>query len=106
MRNVVSMYRVLSPFPAYLASVWMDSKKVIADAAFRRARDEVSKRTLALTTGLPVRDHRAAGRQISPEQWREIEETVDSYTRVSPQFSLLAAIWQRSFGRRGQIVAA
>lgn len=106
MRNVVSMYRVLSPFPAYLASVWMDSKKVIAERAFRRARDEVSRRTLALTTGLPVRDHRAAGRQIAPEQWREIEETVDAFTRMAPQFSLLAGIWQRSFGRRGQIVAA
>jgi Halocarboxylic acid dehydrogenase DehI len=106
MRNVASMYRVLSPFPAYLASVWMDSKKVIDDTAFKRARDEASKRTLALTTGLPVRDHRAMGRQISPQQWHEIEETVDSYARVAPQFALLAAIWQRSFGRRGQIIAA
>jgi hypothetical protein len=106
MRNVLSMYRVLSPFPAYLASVWMDSKKVMSDAAFKRTRDEVSKRALGLTTGLPVRDHRASGRQITPENWREIEETVDAYARIAPQFSLLAAIWQRSFGRRGQIIAA
>lgn len=105
-RNVVSMFRVLSPFPAYLASVWIDSKKIMADAAFKRARDEVSKRNVGLITGLPVRDHRAAGRHITPEKWRDIEEAVDTYVRLSPQFALLVAIWQRSFGRRGQIIAA
>jgi hypothetical protein len=106
MRHVLSMYRLLSPFPAYLASVWMDSKKVMSDAAFKRTRDEVSKRVLGLTTGLPVRDHRASGRQISPEDWREVEEIVDAYARIAPQSSLLAAIWQRSFRRTGQIIAA
>jgi len=105
-RNVLSMFRILSPFPAYLASVWMDSKKVMSDAGFRRSREEVAKRTVGLITGLPVRDHRAAGRQIATEKWRDIEETVDSYARLAPQFALLAAIWQRSFGRRGQIIAA
>jgi len=105
-RNVLSMYRVLSPFPAYLASVWMDSKKVIAEATFKHARDDVSKRALALITGLPVHDHRASDRHIAPEKWRDIEETVDTYARLSPQFALLASIWQRSFGRRGQTVAA
>jgi Halocarboxylic acid dehydrogenase DehI len=105
-RNVLSMYRVLSPFPAYLASVWMDSKKVIAEDGFKSSRDQVAKRALALITGLPVRDHRATERHISPEQWRDIEESVDSYARLSPQSSLIAAIWQRSFGRKGQIVAA
>ena len=106
MRNVVSMFRVLSPFPSYLASVWMDTKKVIGSAAFKRARDEVSKHSLALITGLPVRDHRSAGRQIPPEKWRDIEETVDGYARISSQSALLAAVWQRSFGGRGQIIAA
>ncbi len=105
-RNIVSMFRVLSPFPSYLASVWIDSKKVIGSAAFKHARDEVSKRTLALTTGLPVRDHRSGGRQISPEKWREIEDAVDGYARISSQSALLAAVWQRSFGGRGQIIAA
>ena len=105
-RNVMSMFRVLSPFPAYLASVWMDSKKVMADAGFKRTREEVSKRVLGLITGLPVRDHRATGRQITLEKWRDIEDTVDSFARLSPQFALLAAIWHRSFGRRGQTLAA
>ncbi len=105
-RNVLSMFRVLSPFPAYLASVWMDCKKLMPDAAFKRSRDELSKRASALTLGLPVRDHRASGRKISPENWRDIEESVDNYVRLSPQFLLLAAVWSRSFGRRGQIIAA
>lgn len=106
-RNVLSMYRVLSPFPAYLASVWMDSKKLLQDSAFMRARDEVGKRSLGLLVGLPVRDHRAAARDISPQQWRDIEEMTDNFVRISAQFTLVAAVWQRSFGRaEGRIVAA
>ncbi len=105
-RNVPSMLRVLSPFPAYLASVWIDCKKVMSDAGFRRSCEEVAKRAAALTVGIPVRDHRIVGRKISPEQWRDIEETVDTYVRLAPQFTLLAAVWQRSFGRRGRMIAA
>ncbi|HYG99080.1 MAG TPA: halocarboxylic acid dehydrogenase DehI family protein [Terriglobales bacterium] len=106
-RTVLSMYRTLSPFPGYLASVWMDSKKVFNDAAFMRARDEVSKRTLGLLVGLPVRDHRALARGVSPQQWRDLEETVDGFVRLSSQFALVAAVWQRSFGRiAGHFIAA
>lgn len=106
-RNVMSMYRVLSPFPAYLASVWMDSKRLLQDSGFMRARDEVSKRCLGLLVGLPVRDHRAAARDITPQQWRDLEEMVDGFVRISTQFSLVAAVWQRSFGRvAGHIIAA
>jgi hypothetical protein len=85
----------------------MDSKKVMADAAFARARDEVAKRTLALLVGMPVRDHRAEARNVAGPQWREIEEMVDGFARVAPQFALITAIWQRSFGRpAGQIAVA
>jgi len=106
MQNVMSVYRVLSPFPAYMASVWMDSKKLLADPAFLRAKDDVSKRTLGLLVGLPARDHRAA-HGIESADWREIEEMVDGFARVSPQFCLLVSVWQRSFNRAaGQIAIA
>lgn len=106
MKNVLSLFRVLSPFPAYLASVWLDAKKIAAEPAFMNARDEVAKRALGLLVGIPVRDHRAAGKQIEPEKWRDIEETVDGFSRVAPQLALLSAIWQRSFANQGRVVAA
>ena len=105
-RTVPSMYRVLSPFPGYLAAMWMDSKKLSGDAAFLRARDAVAKRTLGVMHGLPVRDHRAAAKRVTAAQWREIEELVDGFVRVLPQFALLAAVWQRSFRSAASIVAA
>lgn len=106
-QNVLSIYRTLAPFPAYLASVWMDSKKLMNDGGFARARDEVSKRTAGLGLGLPVRDHRAACKQVQATQWRDIEELVDAMARISPGFTLLSAVWQRSFGRpAGQIAIA
>ena len=43
------------------------------------ARDEVARRSMGLITGLPVKDHRELSRSIRGEQWREVEETVDSY---------------------------
>ena len=97
-RHVVSMFRVLSPFPGYLASVWMDSKKMLHDAAFRHASEDLARRARGLILGLPVKDHRAAaGKDISAAQWRDIEETVDNSTRLLPQFALLSSIWERSF---------
>lgn len=106
-RSVMSMYRVISPFPGYLASVWADSKKLAADPAFLRARDAVAKRTLGLMHGLPVKDHRAAAKHVTAEQWRDIEELVDGFVRVLPQFALLATVWQRSFRRSaGSMLAA
>ena len=83
-------------FPGYLASVWLDMKKLLEDPGFRQARDEASKRVQALLTGLPVKDHRAAGKQIEPGRWREVEETVDGIARLLPQFAVLSAVWQRS----------
>ncbi len=96
-RNVLSSFRVLSPYPGYLASVWMDTKRLLGDAAFLRARDELSKRIMGYLVGMPVRDHRAAAKNVSPADWREIEETIDGVARLLPQFALSTAIWQRSF---------
>jgi hypothetical protein len=95
-RYVPSLLRVLSPFPGYLASVWLDSKKLLDDPGFRHARDEASKRVQGLVIGLPVKDHRAIGKQIEPGRWREVEETVDGVARLLPQLALLSAVWQRS----------
>lgn len=96
-KNVLDMYRVLAAFPGYLASVWVDSKRVFADKKFLLARDEVTRRSMGLITGLPVKDHRELCRSITGEQWREVEETVDSYARLLPQFALICRVWQRSF---------
>jgi hypothetical protein len=106
-QNVLSAFRVLSPFPGYLASVWLDSKKVLADKSFQSAKEQVAKRALGLLTGIPVKDHRAAAKDLTLNQWREIEEAVDSFARLLPQFALIGAIWQRSFPQfTGQILAA
>jgi hypothetical protein len=96
-KTVPSVLRVLSPFPGYLGSVWVDMKKLIGDSAFQRARDDISKRSLGLLVGLPVRDHRSLVRRIEPAAWREIEETVDGFTRTLPQLSLLVAAWLRAY---------
>lgn len=95
--NVSDLFRVLTPFPGYLAAVWQDSKKVMGDAEFMRTRDEILRRSIGLTSGLPVRDHRELGRTITPEQWREIESTVDSHARELPSLALLSWVWRRSF---------
>ena len=105
-KEVLSLFRVLSPFPAYLASVWLDCKKILADPAFMNAREEVGKRALGLLVGIPVKDHRTIGKQIVPENWRDIEEMVDRFARVAPQFTLLGTIWQRSFANQGRMIAA
>lgn len=105
--NVLSMFRAISPFPGYLASVWVDSKKLVGESGFLRARDSIAKRTLGLTHGMPVRDHRAATKKVEAARWREIEDTVDGFVRALPQFALLAAVWQRSFPHNtGTILAA
>ena len=96
-KTVPSVLRVISPFPAYMASVWVDMKKVMADPAFQRAREDLSKRSLGLLVGLPVRDHRGLARRIQPSTWRDIEETVDGFVRFTPQLSLTVAVWLRSY---------
>jgi Halocarboxylic acid dehydrogenase DehI len=96
-KHITSMYRALSPFPAYLASSWMDSKKLLKNRDFQSAKDGVSRRTQALSIGLPVGDHRMLIRGLSPQRWRDIEHTTDGFVRSFPQLALLAWVWRRSF---------
>lgn len=105
-KSVLSLYRVLAPFPAYLASAWLESKKLLGDSSFIRAREDLTRRSRALLAGLPVKDHRALLKELNPEQWREIEETVDGFARNLPQFALLTAVWQRSFPTASRLIGA
>lgn len=105
-KNVLSLYRVLAPYPSYLASAWLDSKKLLADSAFIRAREELNRRSRALLTGLPVKDHRAMLKELDPQQWSEIEETVDGFARNLPQFVLLTPVWLRSFPSASRLIGA
>lgn len=104
-KNVLSLYRSLSPFPSYLASAWLDSKRLLADPAFIAATEELNRRTRALLAGLPVKDHRALLKDLDP-QWHEIEETVDGFARLLPQFVLLTSVWQRSFPTASRLIGA
>jgi len=103
---VMDMFRVLTPFPGYLATVWQDSKKVISDPTYLRARDEIARRSIGLTSGLPVRDHRELSKAISTETWCDIEAAVDGYARQLPLYTLLAWVWRRSFVLPGSRRAA
>jgi len=104
--HVLSLLRAISPFPGYLASVWVEAKKVMREESFQLARERAAKRALGLITGLPVRDHRNS-KQVTGEQWKDIEQNVDAFARLLPQFALLAAVWQRSFPRvRSALFAA
>lgn len=105
-KSVMSLYRVLSPFPGYLNSAWMDSKKLLTDSGFLEARAEMNRRARALLTGFPVKDHRAQLKEVEPAQWQEIEETVDGFASLLPQFVLLTAIWQRSFPTASRLTGA
>ena len=105
-RHVFSFFRVLSPFPAYLGSVWLESKKLLNESPFQRARDELTKRTVSLLVGLPVRDHRGQGKRIAPEDWRSVEQLIDDSARLLPQMALVASVWRKSFATAYQIIAA
>jgi hypothetical protein len=71
------------------------------------ARDRINQRALGLLKRLPVHDHRAAAKPVTAEQWQQIEEMVDGFARLLPQFALLAAVWQRSFPNvRSRLFAA
>jgi hypothetical protein len=95
--HVMSLLRAISPFPGYLAAVWTEAKKIMREDSFMTARDRINKRAVGLLNGLPVRDHRATARHVTAEQWKDIEEMVDGFARLLPQFALLTAVWQRSF---------
>jgi hypothetical protein len=104
--HVLSLLRAVSPFPGYLASVWVESKKVMREESFQLSRERVARRALGLLTGLPVRDHRNS-KHVTGEQWKDIEQTVDTFARLLPPFALLGAVWQRSFPRmRSALFAA
>jgi hypothetical protein len=105
-KSVLSLYRVLAPFPAYLASAWLDSKKLLADPSFIMACEDLNRRARALLAGLPVKDHQALLKELTPQQWREIEETVDGVARTLPQFVLLTAVWERSFPTASRLIGA
>jgi hypothetical protein len=96
-RQVPDLFRALSPFPSYLASAWMDIKRLLKDRDFQHARDEVARRAASLVTGMPVREHRDSARHLNAELWPEVEETVDNYVRLLPLYALLASTWRRSF---------
>lgn len=105
-KTVLSLFRALAPFPSYLASAWLDSKRLLANPSFIEAREELNRRARALLTGLPVKDHRILCKGVEPAQWREIEETVDGLARILPQFVLLTAAWQRSFPSAARLIGA
>jgi hypothetical protein len=105
-KQILDLVRVLSPFPGYLSSTWMDTKRLLKDQSFQNAREEVARRAASCVTGIPVHDHRKLARQISAEQWSEIEETVDSYVRILPLYALLTATWRRSFAVEQAVVRA
>jgi hypothetical protein len=100
-KHVFSIFRLISPYPGYLASVWIDAKRLFQERSFLRARDEITARSRALLTGIPVGDHRRMARNITPSQWSDIEESVDGFVRLMPQFVLFSAVWQRAFVRQG-----
>jgi hypothetical protein len=96
-RHIPAFFRLLAPYPGYLASVWGDTKKLFNDPSFRQAREDSAQRMSGYLRGLPVRDHHSLARKVTPAQWRDIEETVDGMTRGLPQFCLAMAVWWRSF---------
>jgi len=105
-KTVMSLYRALSPFPSYLASAWLDGKRLLADPSFISAREELNRRARALLAGMPVKDHRAILQDLNPAQWRDIEEMVDGFARLLPQFALLTSVWQRSFPTASRMIGA
>jgi hypothetical protein len=105
-KSVFGLYRVLSPYPSYLASVWFDSKKLLADPSFITAQESINRRARALLSGLPVKNHCSMLQDVDATQWHEIEETVDGFARLLPQFVLLTAVWQRSFPNVSRLIGA
>src|SRR5438270_3508553 len=105
-KHVLSLYRALSPFPSYLASAWLDAKRLLAEPSFITAREELNRRARALLSGLPVKDHRAILKDLTAEQWSEIEEMVDGFAQFLPEFTLLTSVWQRSFPNASRLIGA
>jgi hypothetical protein len=106
MKTVLDLYRTLSPFPSYLASAWLDSKRLLAEPSFVTAHEELNRRARALLAGMPVKDHRSLVKEVDAKDWHEIEDTVDSLARMMPQFVLLTSVWQRSFPSASRLIGA
>ncbi len=104
--TVLSLFRAISPFPGYLASVWFEAKRLMRDPSFEQTVDRVSRRGISLLNGMPVRDHRSMVRNIKSADWKDIEEAVDSFARLLPQFALVATVWERAFPRTAAAVLA
>ncbi len=104
--TVPSLFRVISLFPGYLASVWVEAKKVMREESFQQGVERASRRALVLLNGLPARDQRAHARHITPALWTEIEQTGDAFSRLLPQYALMAAIWEHSFPRSSTAIVA
>jgi hypothetical protein len=96
-KNVTCLYRTLSPFPSYLASAWVGCKSVLSDRSFQQAGEVVSQRATSLVRGIPVRDHEIIFKDMSPDQVRDVQETVDEFVRTAPSLALLSVVWRRSF---------
>lgn len=96
-KYVPGTFRVLSPYPSYLASLWQETKKMLGEPGFAHARDELNQRIHGLLVGLPVSDHRAEGKGIPASAWRDIEEEVDAIARAIPQYVIVCTAWRRSF---------
>lgn len=96
-KQVMDIFRAISPFPGYLASTWMDSRKILSNDKFAAMRETIAHRTTALTIGLPSHDHHKLAHGVSPAQWKDIEESVDGLARQLPGMALLCAVWRRSF---------
>jgi hypothetical protein len=103
---VPGLYRVLSPFPGYLASAWLEGKKLLQETSFIGAWEDLNRRARGLLAGMPVKDHRALLKDLDPAKWREIEETVDCFARLLPQFVLMTAVWERSFPGVPRLIGA
>src|ERR1700731_598741 len=105
-KSVMSLHRALSPFPSYLASAWLDSKRLLAEPSFISAHEELNRRARALLAGMPVKDHPAMVKDLDAAQWRDIEKPVDNFARLLPQFTLLTSVWQRSFPNASRMIGA
>jgi len=66
----------------------------------------MNRRARALLSGLPVKDHRAILKDLTAAQWREIEEMVDGFAQLLPEFTLLTSVWQRSFPNASRLIGA
>ncbi len=95
--QVPGVYRMMSIFPGYLASIWLETKRLLGEPGMASALDSVAQRSAGLVRGLPVENHRRAAGKLGTEHWRAVEQAVEGYVRTLPMFALMTAVWHRSF---------